>query len=171
MTIEDKTVLAENSSVKTAHRKKTRKFLYQKLYAATFAKVDNAHFDEAFYTDVFDFDVDTKYLEEMYTLVLEKESYLMFIITQLAPKFKLESMWMSYIIPILIGACEMIYLEEEIPAKVSINESVEMAKVYWDDSSKKIVNGVMNKLYKGFDDMQKSLETFDWKSDFTLFKS
>ncbi|MCD5380342.1 transcription antitermination protein NusB, partial [Candidatus Gracilibacteria bacterium] len=80
-------------------------------------------------------------------------------------------MGMSYILPILIGACEMLYLEEEIPAKVSINESVEMAKVYGDDSSKKIVNGVMNKLYKGFDDMKKSLDEFDGKSDFTLFKS
>lgn len=168
---EDKTVLAENSSVKTAHRKKTRKFLYQKLYATTFAKLDNADFDESFYNDVFEFDIDSKYLESMYDLILEKEAFLLHIITQLAPKFKLESMWMSYILPIMIGACEMLYLEEEIPAKVSLNESVELAKVYGDDSSKKIVNWVMNKLYKGFDEMQKTLEKFDWKSDFTLFKS
>ncbi len=168
---EDKTVLAENNKVKTAHRKKTRKFLYQKLYASTFSKIDNVSFEESFYNDVFDFDVDTKYLDDMYKLVLEHESELLFIITQLAPKFKIESMWMSYILPVIIGACEMLYLEEEIPAKVSINEAVEMAKVYWDDSSKKIVNWVMNKLYKWFGEIQKSLETFDWKSEFRLFKS
>ena len=167
---EDKTVLAENKWIRTAHRKKTRKFLYQKLYATTFSKLDNADFDESFYNDVFEFDVDVKYLDEMYRLVLEKESYLLFIITKLAPKFKLESMGMSYILPILIWACEMLYLEEEIPAKVSLNESVELAKVYWDESSKRIVNWVLNKLYKGFDDIQKDLEKFDGKSDFKLFK-
>jgi len=167
---EDKTVLAENSWIKTAHRKKTRKFLYQKLYASTFWKIDNANFDESFYNDVFEFDVDVKYLNDMYSLILEKEGFLLFIITKLAPKFKLESMGMSYILPIIIWACEMLYLEEEIPAKVSINESVELAKVYGDDSSKKIVNWVMNKLYKGFDDMQKDLEKFDGKSDFVLLK-
>jgi transcription termination factor NusB len=34
----------------------------------------------------------------------------------------------------------MFFLTEEIPGKVSINEAVEIAKVYGDDSSKKIVN-------------------------------
>jgi len=35
--VEDKSVLGENKSVKTVHRKKTRKYLFQKLYAATFS--------------------------------------------------------------------------------------------------------------------------------------
>ncbi|MCD5380341.1 hypothetical protein LR004_00280, partial [Candidatus Gracilibacteria bacterium] len=61
---EDKTILAENKGVKTAHRKKTRKFLYQKLYATTFSKIDSADFDESFYNDVFEFDVDVKYLDD-----------------------------------------------------------------------------------------------------------
>jgi len=34
----------------------------------------------------------------------------------------------------------MFFLLEEIPAKVSINEAVELAKMYADDSSKRIVN-------------------------------
>ena len=135
----DSPVLAENKSITTAHRKKTRKLLFQKLYAATFSPVDMASFDESFFNDVFDFDVDVKYLEEMYELVLEKETTLLHIITILAPKFKVETMWKAYILPVMIAACEMLYLKEEIPAKVSMNEAIELAKVYWDDSSKKIV--------------------------------
>ena len=88
----DKSVLAENKSVKTVHRKKTRKYLFQKLYAATFSGVDSASFDESFYNDVFDFDIDSKYLDEMFNLVLEKEAYLLKIISILAPKFKIETM-------------------------------------------------------------------------------
>ena len=34
------------------------------------------------------------------------------------------------IIPIYIALAEMFYLTEEIPGKVSINEAVEVAKVY-----------------------------------------
>ena len=45
----------------------------------------------------------------------------------------------------------MIYLKEEIPMKVSINEAVEMAKVYSSDSSKKIVNGILNNFYKNIE--------------------
>jgi hypothetical protein len=41
----------------------------------------------------------------------------------------------------------MFFLEEEIPAKVSINEAVEISKIFWDDSSKKIVNWVLNKIF------------------------
>ena len=167
---EDKSVLAENKTVKMVHRKKTRKYLFQKLYAATFSWVDSASFDEAFYNDVFDFYIDSKYLNEMFELVLEKEAYLLKIISILAPKFKIETMWMDYILPILIWACEMLYFSEEIPAKVSLNESVEMAKIYWDESSKKIVNWVMNKFYKQFDNIKKQLEEFDWKTEFILFK-
>jgi len=168
--VEDKSVLGENKSVKTVHRKKTRRYLFQKLYAATFSWVNSASFDESFYNDVFDFDIDSVYLEEMFELILNKEAYLLEIIRILAPKFKVESMGMDYILPILIWACEMLYFSEEIPAKVSLNESVEMAKIYWDESSKKIVNWVMNKFYKQYDEIKKQLDEFDWKTDFVLFK-
>ena len=56
-------------------------------------------------------------------------------------------------LPIFIGACEMLFLKEEIPAKVSMNEAIEIAKVYGDDSSKKIVNGVLNKLVTQIDEI------------------
>ncbi len=167
---EDKTVLAWNNGVKTNNRKKTRKYLYQKIYATTFCKINNSEFDNIFYTEIFDFDLDKKYLEEMYSLILEKESYLLKIISMLAPKFKIESMWNHYIIPILIWSTEMLYLEEEIPAKVSMNEAIEMSKVYWDESSKRIVNWVMNKLYKDIEEIKEELNKFDWNFPVSILK-
>ena len=166
---EDKTVVSGNKTVMTTNRKKTRKFLYQKIYATTFNKVDS-DFDKTFYNEVFDFDLDDNYLNEMYSLVLEKESYLLKIISILAPKFKIESMWNHYIIPIFIWATEMLYLQEEIPAKVSMNEAIEMSKIYWDESSKRIVNWVMNKLYKDLDSIKKELDNFDWNFGINILK-
>lgn len=45
----------------------------------------------------------------------------------------------------------MRFLGEEIPAKVSINEAVEMSKVFGDESSTKIVNGILNSYFKDFE--------------------
>jgi N utilization substance protein B len=44
------------------------------------------------------------------------------------------------ILPIYISLAEIFFLDEEIPIKVSVNEAIELAKFYSDDSSKKIVN-------------------------------
>jgi transcription termination factor NusB len=52
----------------------------------------------------------------------------------------------------------MFFITEEIPGKVSINEAVEIAKVYWDDSAKKVVNWILNKVYKDFDKLDKLKE-------------
>ena len=158
------------SNIKTNNRKKTRKYLYQKIYANTFSKIDESEFDNTFYWEVFDFDLDEKYLKEMFSLILEKEGYLLKIISMLAPKFKIESMWNHYIIPILIWACEILYLEEEIPAKVSMNEAIEISKVYWDESSKRIVNWVMNKMYKDIEEIKNKLNDFDWNFWISVLK-
>jgi N utilization substance protein B len=167
---ENDIVIAWTEKIKVFNRKKTRKLLFQKLYASSFIAQDDLEFDNTFYAEVFHFDIDVKYLEEMISLIHEKEWYLLKIIWLLAPKFKIRSMGLSFVLPVYIWACEMLYLTEEIPAKVSLNEAVEMAKVYWDESSKKIVNGVMNKLYKSLDSIQKDLEEFDWDFWFKLLK-
>lgn len=166
--IADGTVLAENTSIKTLHRKKTRKYLFQKLYARTFSIVDDA-FDESFFDGVMDFDIDRVYLDSMFDLVVSHEPELNSVIALLAPKFSIKTMNLAYVLPMYIGITEMLFLEEEIPAKVSINEAVEMAKVYGDDSSKKIVNGVMNKLYKELESIKTHLNNVDISHEALLF--
>ncbi|MBI4272545.1 transcription antitermination factor NusB [Candidatus Uhrbacteria bacterium] len=46
-----------------------------------------------------------------------------------------------------LGIYEMIY-DSEIPARVAINEAIELAKAYGGPSSSKFVNGVLGSLYK-----------------------
>lgn len=46
-----------------------------------------------------------------------------------------------------LGIYEMMY-DPEIPARVAINEAIELAKAYGGPSSSKFVNGVLGSLYK-----------------------
>ena len=62
----------------------------------------------------------------------------------------------------------MLHLREEIPMKVSINEAVEMAKVYSTDSSKKIVNGILNNFYNDIENYKKETAVPPI-SDFSFF--
>ena len=45
-----------------------------------------------------------------------------------------------------LGCYEMMYMSD-IPAKVSINEAIELAKLYSDDEVRKMINGVLDKVY------------------------
>jgi N utilization substance protein B len=62
------------------------------------------------------------------------------LIERYAPKFNIEKMSLLYVLPIYIALAEMFFLQEEIPPKVSINEAIELAKIFTDDPVKKIVN-------------------------------
>ena len=46
-----------------------------------------------------------------------------------------------------IGVYELVY-DKDIPAKVAINEAIEIAKTFGSDSSGKFVNGVLGAIYK-----------------------
>jgi N utilization substance protein B len=63
----------------------------------------------------------------------------------------------------------MFHLTEEIPAKVSINEAVEISKAFWDDSAKKIVNGVLNKVYENHDELKEVSKNPESTNDFSFF--
>ena len=143
--------------------------MFQKLYARSFSNVVTETFDESFFDWVMDFTIDDTYLNSMFDLVLMHEKTLNGVIWLLAPKFSVQNMNLAYVLPLYIWMTEMLFLEEEIPAKVSINEAVEMAKVYWDDSSKKIVNGVMNKLYKDLEWIKSQIDDGISDSDTSIF--
>jgi len=153
------------------NRRKTRKFLFQKLYSSCFAKVDDNLFNENFFDGVFTFSIDRDYFNEMFWLIIKNEPVILEIIQKYAPKFDLKKMHIMYILPMFIAIGEMLYLKEEIPAKVSINESVEIAKAFWDTSAKKIVNWVLNKVYENIEDISKDLSKIEWVKDFSLFKN
>lgn len=139
-----------------ASRKKTRKFLLQKLYARIYGQIPEQNFYDAFFEGIFDFKSDTEYLDEMFRIIVEKQDEILHIITLYAPKFDLDTMLKTNILALSIAIAEMLYLKEEIPAKVSINEAIDLAKYYGDDTSKNIVNGILNSFFSNIEKHQKA---------------
>ena len=151
------------------NRKKSRTFLFQALYSLYFNDFDKDVYYNHFFEWIFDFTLDEAYFDEMYTTIVKEQKVLLEIINTYAPKFKLKNMHVVYLIPMLIWITEMLYLKEEIPGKVSINESVEIAKVFWDTSAKKIVNWVLNKIFENNEKLSKEIPKMKWIEGFQLF--
>ncbi len=152
------------------NRKKTRKLLFQRLYAMAYGSKDNQEFEESFYEWVFEFNIDKTYYNEMLDIIMKNESFFIQIVEKYSPRFDPQNMNIMYILPMYIGLAEMFYLTEEIPWKVSINESVEVAKAFWDDSAKKIVNWVLNSVYKDFESLKDLAKNPVWLDTYSILK-
>lgn len=61
-----------------------------------------------------------------------------------APEWPLEKMNPVERVILILGICELINPEKDVPVNVAINEAIELAKAYGDDNSGKFVNGVLN---------------------------
>jgi N utilization substance protein B len=47
-----------------------------------------------------------------------------------------------------LGAAQLYYLAEEVPPKVAIDESIELAKIYGEDDSGRFINGILDRIYR-----------------------
>jgi len=139
----------------------TRKFLYQTLYASSFAHVEREAFFDAFFLWVFKGTLDEQFFHELFDAILTYQIFFIEILQHYAPRFEVKHMDLSSVIPIFIAFGEMLVLPEEIPAQVSINEAIQLAKLYGDESSKKMVNGVLDKTHKEIEIWQEKLKKFD----------
>lgn len=151
-------------------RKLTRKFLFQKLFVLWFSNVSDDNFFEFFYYDDKNLELDKDYFSEMQSIILDKEPIFITFIERYAPKFKIENMSLLYVLPVYIALAEMFFLKEEIPVKVSINEAVELAKIYSDDPVKKIVNGILNNVMKDYEKLVLELPSINPENSFSFFK-
>lgn len=165
---------SKNNYIKTMTRQisrsRTRKFLLQKMYALSmWWPIEDDRFMDSFFYGKFRVDLDEPYIKEMEKLLVEKETYCLWLMAKYAPKFDVKNMNIENSLPMMIGIVEMFFLKEEIPAKVSINEAVELAKMYADDSSKRIVNGVLNKIYQDIEKITSEIESYKLDTDFSFF--
>lgn len=151
-------------------RRKTRKLAFQKLYSSCFNQLDENNFKKSFIDWVFDDKIDDSYLEELISEIRKNEAFLLYVISKYSKKFSIEDMNIIYVLPCYISLAEMFFISEEIPSKVSINEAIEIAKTFWDESAKKIVNWVLNNVLKDFEELKKDLKTKKFNWDFLFLK-
>lgn len=154
---------------KRTSRPKTRRFLFQYLYAVSYGETSRDKFLASFYKDDFVEKIDWDYFLEMCRWIIEKESQLVYVISKYAPRFNINRMQIESLLPIFIGAYEMLYLKEELPYRISINEAIELSKTYCDDSNRKLVNGVLNNVAQNHAEIKKELENVEDKGN-TIFK-
>lgn len=71
------------------------------------------------------------------------------IIEKAAPEWPIEQVSIIDRNVLRIGLSELLYAKkEEVPPKVAINESIELAKSFGGESSGRFVNGVLGTIYK-----------------------
>lgn len=86
---------------------------------------------------------ENEYIRTLYFGILEKQNELDAYIEKYAKGRTLARISKIAKAVMRISIYEMLYIDD-IPASVSINEAVELAKQYDDDKTKAFVNGIMN---------------------------
>ena len=92
---------------------------------------------------------DFSFIETLSTSVLAKCPDLDTIITKAAPDWPLDKISVIDRNILRMGLYELLFADRaEVPAKVAINEAIELAKSFGGENSGKFINGVLGSVYK-----------------------
>ncbi len=92
---------------------------------------------------------DRDFARELVTGIGEKSSYLDEMLTPHLKKWHLKRLPVTDRAILRLAIYEILFVQE-IPAIVSINEALELAKKYSDDKSAAFINGVLDNILKAF---------------------
>lgn len=94
-------------------------------------------------------ETDKPFMESLLAGVLAKKPDLDLVIEKAAPDWPLDKIAPVDRNILRIGLYELLFADRaQVPAKVAINEAIELAKVFGGDSSGRFVNGVLGAVYK-----------------------
>jgi N utilization substance protein B len=92
---------------------------------------------------------DISFIEELMANILAKRAELDLVIEKAAPDWPIDKISIVDRNILRIGLYELIFADrKEVPAKVAINEAIELAKTFGGENSSKFVNGVLGSVYK-----------------------
>jgi N utilization substance protein B len=135
-----------------ANRHLARSVVLQTLFEWDTSNVPDTEAPEILARNVEEFggeDTDKGFMEALLDGVLAKRPDLDLVIEKAAPDWPI-----AKIAPIdrnilRIGLFELLFADRtQVPAKVAINEAIELAKIFGGDSSGRFVNGVLGAVYK-----------------------
>ena len=93
---------------------------------------------------------DQPYLRRLVDGVLDNIDLINEAIRPYLKNWSLERLPKADTIILQIAVYEMLYAhDDEVPQKVALNEAIELAKEYSEDSSRKFINGVLSNLIDG----------------------
>ncbi len=92
---------------------------------------------------------DDTFLKQLLKNILGKKKEIDLIIEKAAPDWPLDKISIVDRNILRLGLYELIYADRnEVPAKVAINEAIELAKTFGGENSSKFINGVLGSVYK-----------------------
>jgi len=135
-----------------ANRHLARSVVLQTLFEWDTTNADTKGATEMLGRNVDEFggdDTDKPFMEALLQGVLAKKEDLDLVITKAAPDWPLDRIAPVDRNILRIGLYELLFADRaQVPAKVAINEAIELAKVFGGDSSGRFVNGVLGAVYK-----------------------
>ncbi len=127
-------------------RRNARLNAYQLIFGYLFSKeIDETALNTMVSADDIQ-QADEDYIREVVCGVRDNYDDLMRLIADNSKNFKIERIYKPDLAALLLACYEMKYVDD-IPLAVSINEVIEIVKVYSTDKSSKFVNGVLKGVY------------------------
>ncbi|MBU1292697.1 transcription antitermination factor NusB [Patescibacteria group bacterium] len=135
-----------------ANRHLARSVVLQTLFEWDTSNASKEEAEAALQRNVEEFggdDTDKPFMELLLQGVLAKQPDLDLVLTKAAPDWPLDRIAPVDRNILRIGLYELLFSDRaQVPAKVAINEAIELAKVFGGDSSGRFVNGVLGAVYK-----------------------
>ena len=135
-----------------ANRHIARSIVLQSLYEIDFRDYPQVEAEEIILRNAAEFAndiVDINFVRFLLNGVLSKRSEIDLVIEKAAPDWPLDKISVIDRNILRIGLYELLFADsKEVPAKVAINEAIELSKNYGGEKSSKFVNGVLGSVYK-----------------------
>jgi N utilization substance protein B len=135
-----------------ANRHLSRSVVLQTLFEWDFRDSNIESAEEALQRNAGEFAAgagDLPFMEELFQGILERRADLDLVIEKAAPEWPLDRIALVDRNVLRLGLYELLFADrEKVPAKVAINEAIELAKNFGGENSGRFVNGVLGAVYK-----------------------
>lgn len=143
-----------------ASRHLSRSIVMQSLYEWDFKGQNPAVLEEILNHNIAEFAPgmeSAKFIKSLMAGVVEKIKDIDHIIEKAAPQWPIDQIALVDRSVLRLGIYELLFGNpDEVPPKVAINESIELAKTFGGDSSGKFVNGVLGTIYREIGEPRKN---------------
>ena len=127
----------------TSRRRQTREKVLQTLYAYELSREPIATIMETVLGDLKEHREDFDFAKKLVAAAVQHEEEIEKIIRRKTAHWEFERIAVIDRLVLRMGICEMLYFQD-IPPKVTINEAIEIAKVFSTEKSGKFVNGILD---------------------------
>jgi len=135
-----------------ANRHLSRSIVLQSLFEWDLNAIEKKEVDEVLTRNIEEFapnKTDRPFMERLLDGILQKQPELDLVIEKAAPEWPIDRISPVDRNILRLGLYELLFADrKEVPAKVAINEAIELAKQFGGDNSSRFVNGVLGAVYK-----------------------